>query len=205
MDISTKDMIRLVETWKRIDEGKAEGKDWEIFSKFFKYTTKDMIERLKEKIVWSHVISVQKNSYHMDTIGEAIFSLETSPNKFKYRENYLHTCYSSGWKLSAKVKNSIMIKNLERELRWLFKIEYNPSDNRDIVNTYLSICESFRNEPNFDVISEIPNLTHDLIRDHINEVNWTTISKYHFLDSYFIFLFHDYLDIEILKEREGVD
>lgn len=183
-----------------LENGEATKVDKEMIADHFILIPHDVVDKTKDILPWSYILLHEHDVSLYDKIGEWIFSVNPSTKDFmRYRMIFIDYMTSHDYKFSKYVIDDILRKNIDDEIESLFS--YNHFNLSDHVLNYIANQEKAGNKIRFDLISMNPGLTQYVLSEFSDSLDWSLVSKYHFLDPDFIFNNRGNLDWDEIKKR----
>ena len=196
-----RETLMVAKSLVNLEAGQASKVDKEVIADYFNLIPDYDVEKTKHILPWSLILSHNKYEREMRAkIGEWIFSQNPiMKDSAKYRMNYLSYMISNGHHFPTSVIKDILKRKVEDEFEMLITYEY--FDFSSYAMGYLSSCENCGKPVRFDLISKNPNLNNYILSELSDRLDWTLISRYHNLDSDFIFRNRLWLDWDEIKKR----
>ena len=183
-----------------LENGEATKVDKEMIADHFVLIPHHVVDETKDILPWSYILLNEHDDSLYDEIGKWIFSVNPSTKDFmRYRMLFIDYMTSHNYKFSKYVIDDILSKNIDDEIESLFSYEHFNLSNH--VLTYIANQEKAGNEIRFDLISMNPGLDQYDLFKFSDSLDWSLVSKYHFLNPDFIFNNRANLDWDEIKKR----
>ena len=183
-----------------LENGEATKVDKEMIADHFVLIPHHVVDETNDILPWSYILLNERDVSLYDKIGEWIFSVNLLTKDFmRYRMLFIDCVMSHDHKFSKYVIDNILRKNIDDEIESLFSYKhFNLSDH---VLNYIANQKKAGNEIRFDLISMNPGLTQYVLSELSDSLDWSLISKYHFLNPDFILNNRANLDWDEIKKR----
>lgn len=204
----TRKDLDLVCALVNVKKGTINANTCSIIEERFNDIPSYVIEELKEKMPWGSIILRDYGELSNNYIGKYLFSLEDEKYD-PYRYSWITQTIAREYRIKLKVISEILLRNREDEIDLIFSYKKLVDDDwfviyDDIPSIYLDYCKKRDNQPHFNLLAKIHNLSYDILKKYQDDFNWKIISEYHDLDDDFLFRFYDKLNMEILSKRVEV-